>query len=97
MRTAVTPLGLRIRTSPVTTTLPTRMAPALNDHPVVAEILTSRASSISKNAAEEAIVIVAHGPTKDAENQMWLKDMKLYCRTSQVVGNVRLGRLHDAA
>ena len=62
-------------TSPVTTTLPIRMTPALNDHPVVAEILTSRASSISKNAAEEAIVIVAHGPTKDAENQMWLKDM----------------------
>ena len=62
-------------TSPVTTTLPIRMTPALNDHPVVAEILTSRASSISKNAAEEAIVIVAHGPTKDAENQRWLKDM----------------------
>ena len=62
-------------TSPVTTTLPVRMTPALNDHPVVAEILTSRASSISKNAAEESIVIVAHGPTKDAENQMWLKDM----------------------
>ena len=51
------------------------MTPALNDHPVVAEILTSRAASISKNAAEESIVIIAHGPTKDAENQMWLKDM----------------------
>lgn len=62
-------------TSPVTTTLPIRMTPALNDHPVVAEILTSRATSISKNAAEESIVIVAHGPTRDAENQMWLKDM----------------------
>ena len=62
-------------TSPVTTSVPIRMTPALNDHPVVADILTSRASSISKNPAEESIVLVAHGPTKDAENQMWLKDM----------------------
>ncbi len=51
------------------------MTRALNDHPVVAEILASRARSISRNPVEEAIVIVAHGPTGDGENRRWLEDM----------------------
>jgi len=60
---------------PVKTTIPVRMAPALNDHPIVAEILTSRARSISRNPADEAVVLVAHGPTADAENRRWQSDM----------------------
>ena len=62
-------------TSPVTSPVPIRMTRALNDHPVVAEILASRARSISRNPVEEAIVIVAHGPTGDGENRRWLEDM----------------------
>lgn len=62
--------------SPVQSKVPIRMTPALNDHPVVADILASRARSISQNAANEALVIVAHGPVADAENQQWLDDMK---------------------
>jgi hypothetical protein len=52
------------------------MTPALNDHPVVADILASRARAISQNAANEAVVIVAHGPVGDDENRRWLDDMK---------------------
>jgi hypothetical protein len=51
------------------------MTPALNDHPLVASILTDRARSISRNAAQEAVVVVAHGPVKDDENKRWLADM----------------------
>jgi sirohydrochlorin cobaltochelatase len=61
--------------SPIQSPVPIRMTPALNDHPLVAEILTSRARSISRNPAEEAVVIVAHGPTGDDENRRWLADM----------------------
>jgi sirohydrochlorin cobaltochelatase len=60
---------------PVTSSLPIRMAPALNDHPIVADILTSRARSISRNPAGEAVVIVAHGPSGDEENRRWQTDM----------------------
>jgi sirohydrochlorin cobaltochelatase len=63
-------------TSPVTSPVPVRMTAALNDHPIVADILTSRARSISRNPREEAVVIVAHGPTADEENRRWLADMQ---------------------
>ena len=62
-------------TSPVKSPVPIRMTRALDDHPVVAEILVSRARSISRVPAEEAVVIVAHGPNGDAENRRWLADM----------------------
>lgn len=62
-------------TTPVKSPVPIRMTPALNDHPIVAEILASRARAISRNAASEAMVIVAHGPNEDAENRRWLADM----------------------
>jgi sirohydrochlorin ferrochelatase len=62
-------------TSPVTSPVPIRMTRALNDHPIVAAILTARARSISRQPSEEAVVIVAHGPTGDEENRRWLTDM----------------------
>jgi sirohydrochlorin ferrochelatase len=61
--------------SPIASPVPVRMTRALNDHPIVADILTSRARSISRNPAEESIVVVAHGPTGDDENRQWLADM----------------------
>lgn len=62
-------------TSPVTSPVPIRMTPALNDHPVVADILSTRARAISTNAADEALIIVAHGPNDDEDNRLWLADM----------------------
>jgi sirohydrochlorin cobaltochelatase len=62
-------------TTPVKSPVPIRMTPALNDHPIVAEILASRARSISRNPAEEALLIVAHGPNEDEDNRRWLADM----------------------
>jgi hypothetical protein len=64
-------------TFPVKSPVPIRMTRALNDHPIVAEILASRARFISRNPSEEAVVIVAHGPTGDDENRRWLADMAL--------------------
>jgi sirohydrochlorin cobaltochelatase len=62
--------------TPVVSDVPIRgTTPALNAHPFVAEILTTRARSISRNPAEEAVVIVAHGPSSDEENSRWLQDM----------------------
>lgn len=62
-------------TTPVTSRVPIRMTPALNDHPIVADILSTRARSISRKPAEEAVVIVAHGPNEDEDNRRWLADM----------------------
>jgi hypothetical protein len=52
------------------------MTRALDDHPIVADILATRARSISRNPREEAVLIVAHGPSADDENRKWLADMQ---------------------
>ena len=63
-------------TKPVISPVPLRMTPALNDHPVVAEILASRARGIGTTPSLEALVIVAHGPTEEDDNRKWLADMR---------------------
>lgn len=62
-------------TTPVAVPVPVRMTPALDDHPLVADILLSRARSISQRPANEALVIVAHGPNEEDDNRRWLAAM----------------------
>lgn len=62
-------------TSPVKPPVPLRMVAALNRHPLVADILLSRAQGISRDPAQEVVIVVAHGPVADAENALWLADM----------------------
>jgi hypothetical protein len=62
-------------TTPIKSPVPVRMTPALNDHPIVADILASRARAISRNASQEALIVVAHGPNEDGDNRRWLADM----------------------
>ncbi len=62
-------------TTPINSSVPIRIAPALNSHPLVAEILSSRASSISRTPSNEVVILVAHGPVSEEENNRWLADM----------------------
>ena len=62
-------------TTPVETTVPIRLTSALDRHPLVADILVSRAEAVSRNPEEEVAVIVAHGPVSDEDNTAWLEDM----------------------
>jgi sirohydrochlorin ferrochelatase len=62
-------------TTPVASPVPIRLTPALNDHPIVAEILASRARAIGREPVTEALVIVAHGPNEEEDNRHWLADM----------------------
>jgi sirohydrochlorin ferrochelatase len=61
--------------APIVADVPIRMTPALNDHPIVAEILADRARSVSRSADREAVILVAHGPVGDDDNRRWLADM----------------------
>lgn len=60
---------------PVQSSVPIRMAAALDHHPIVADILKDRAASISKDPSHEVVILVAHGPVADDENRLWLDDM----------------------
>jgi hypothetical protein len=65
---------------PVTTPVPIRMTDALNQHPLVGAILVDRARAISTVPAQEAVIIVAHGPVPDHDNSKWLADMQVLAR-----------------
>jgi sirohydrochlorin ferrochelatase len=62
-------------TRPVTSSVPIRMTRALDSHPLVGSILADRARAISTDPAREAVILVAHGPVSDAENQKWLAEL----------------------
>ncbi len=70
-------------TARVVVRVPVTMTGALDRHPLVAEILATRASAISASPQEESVVIVAHGPTADRENQQWLGDMAVLAAALQ--------------
>ena len=78
-------------TKPVASPVPVRMTAALNDHPVVAQILATRARAIGKHPQSEALLIVAHGPTDEEANQKWLTDMRSLAR--QLAGTERFGSI----
>jgi sirohydrochlorin cobaltochelatase len=61
--------------SPIVSSVPVRMTAALNRHPLVGAILADRARAMSTAPANEAIIIVAHGPVPDDDNRRWLDDM----------------------
>lgn len=57
--------------------VPVRMTAALDRHPAVGAILTDRVRAISQPAADEAVIVVAHGPVPEDDNQRWLADMQV--------------------
>lgn len=62
-------------TTPVETTMPISVTTALDGHALVAEILLSRAADVSRTPEDEVVVLVAHGPSSDEDNILWLTNM----------------------
>lgn len=68
-------------TTPVKCPVPVYMTSAIDHSPLVGRILLSRAERLSKNPARETVILVAHGPVSDEENQKWLTDMDILVDT----------------
>ena len=64
-------------TTPIETALPVELTGALDAHATVAEILIARALEVSETPADEVVVVVAHGPTSEEDNDLWLGNMSL--------------------
>ena len=62
-------------TTPLETTAPISVTTALDGHALVAEILISRALDVSRQPEEEVVVVVAHGPSSEEDNDRWLENM----------------------
>lgn len=52
------------------------LCPAMDDHPLIAEILIERAKEMSTDPAEEVVLLVGHGSDVDGFQQIWEKVME---------------------
>lgn len=84
-------------TTPVVTKLRIRMTKALDDHPLLAAIAADRARSISKTPSREAVVLAVHGPVTDADNELWLKDLRTVAKSVTGYDAVDVLSLRDDA
>lgn len=84
-------------TTPIVTTLPVRMTDALNRHALLGAIVADRARAISTAPAREAVILVAHGPVPDADNALWLADMRALAAHVTGYASVDILSLRDDA
>ncbi|MEX2273033.1 MAG: CbiX/SirB N-terminal domain-containing protein [Vicinamibacterales bacterium] len=70
-------------TRPIDTKLPVRMTRALDDHAILGAIVADRARAISRAPATESVILAVHGPVPDADNVLWLRDLRV------IAGHVR--------
>ncbi len=57
--------------------------------PLVDEILVERVRALSRDPARESVLILAHGPGDDAENERWLAAMRLRAQRICEIGPFR--------
>ena len=82
--------------SPVQTlSVPIRMTPAFNRHPLVGQIVADRAGRISTAPGAKRCMLVAHGPVPDDDNRRWLEDMAVLAEAVRAVKPFAVGRIHD--
>jgi len=55
---------------------PVQFTNALDDHPIVADILRRRILNLSNEPARETVVLAAHGPNGEEDNTGWVKNME---------------------
>jgi hypothetical protein len=86
--------------SPIASSVPVKMTPAFNRHPLVGAMLADRARSISTTPASEAVILVAHGPVPEDDNARWLEDMRVLAeqvRAAAPFGSVEYMTVRDDA
>lgn len=57
--------------------------------PLIDDILLDRVRALSTNPAQESVLILAHGPGDEAENQRWLANMRLRAQRIYEIGPFR--------
>ena len=85
---------------PLTLHLPVRFSAPLDGHPYVAETALDRARHLSANPAQEIVLLVAHGPNGDRDNEAWLMMMRSIALVVQQQGHfarVEVQTLRDDA
>ncbi len=61
----------------------------LDGHPGLAEVLLDRARELSEEPARESVVLVAYGPSADADAALWQRDLERVSRSIVARGGFR--------
>ena len=61
----------------------------VGESPLVDQILADRVKALSTNPSEESVLILAHGPRDEAENERWLANMRLRAQEVHELGAFR--------
>ena len=59
----------------IRTRLPLVLTPALDSHPLAAEIILDRAKALSREPGRETLFLIGHGPVSESDNRRWLDVM----------------------
>jgi hypothetical protein len=59
------------------------------DSSLIEEILVDRVRSLSKDSSKESVLILAHGPGDDGENERWLSKMRMRTQRLTEIGMFR--------
>jgi sirohydrochlorin ferrochelatase len=85
---------------PLSTTARLVVTKAMDSHPLLTRILEDQARATSKDPQSESLVLVAHGPTEDPDNEIWLDHLRIHAKhLQQAIGfrRVEVATLrHDA-
>lgn len=74
---------LPMEEKPLRVGMAVRLCPAMDDHPLIVDILAERAQALSTNAAQEALVLVGHGSKATGSYQRWKRGMVSLARQLQ--------------
>jgi sirohydrochlorin cobaltochelatase len=70
----------------IKTTANVAFAPAMDEHPVITELLFDHTKEISKDPAKETVILLGHGPTFDHENAIELAHIATHAMRIRVMG-----------
>lgn len=74
---------------PIGTRATIQFAEPFNDDPIISLILLDRAREMSQNPAQENVILVAHGPNDNSDNERWLQMLGRVSQTIQSRGRFK--------
>ncbi len=69
-------IGQNVESKPLNFKSKIFFAGALDDHPLVTEIIAGRIKELSRSPKNETVILVAHGPNDENDNKNWVKTME---------------------
>ncbi len=83
--------GGHAKAEPLKTKAPLVLTAAMDGHALVSRILADDLKPFLKEAGKQSVVLVAHGPNEDSENEHWLKHLNAHAdRLKQELGLSRV-------